>query len=230
MSAEINQLAQALANFKSKYGDYPPSRFLAVESGNYSTLFGNARCSARRHDPDHQLDLRHRAWRHHARSARPAVGRRPSASSGRESSTTTVCRARHWYDFNGNGIAWTRRLHPARPRVPGLLPGGIPADGRAHGNIRHDRFRQDPTNPFTNTLARHDVQANRQPPLFEFNPGRLFLDPNTQTPTIRHPRLLRLARQRVARPASARRPSTSTPIQRLRQRRLRPQRRQFRRT
>ena len=26
-----------LASFKSKYGDYPPSRFLAVESGNYAT-------------------------------------------------------------------------------------------------------------------------------------------------------------------------------------------------
>ena len=38
VSAEINQLAQALANFKSKYGDYPPSRVLLVENGDYSSI------------------------------------------------------------------------------------------------------------------------------------------------------------------------------------------------
>ena len=31
--AEINQVAQALADFKSKYGDYPPSRILLDEDG-----------------------------------------------------------------------------------------------------------------------------------------------------------------------------------------------------
>ena len=36
VSAEISQLAQALESFKSKYGAYPPSRVLLVESGNYS--------------------------------------------------------------------------------------------------------------------------------------------------------------------------------------------------
>ncbi len=39
--AEINQLAQALESFKSTYGDYPPSRVLLVENGNYSTYIGN---------------------------------------------------------------------------------------------------------------------------------------------------------------------------------------------
>ena len=38
VSSEINQLASALAAFKSKYGDYPPSRFLCGESGNYAQL------------------------------------------------------------------------------------------------------------------------------------------------------------------------------------------------
>ena len=36
VSAEINQLAQALASFKSKYGDYPPSRVYLAENGDYS--------------------------------------------------------------------------------------------------------------------------------------------------------------------------------------------------
>ncbi len=34
--AEINQLAQALANFKSTYGDYPPSRVYLSENGYLS--------------------------------------------------------------------------------------------------------------------------------------------------------------------------------------------------
>ena len=33
VQAEINQLAQALANFKATYGDYPPSRVLLCENG-----------------------------------------------------------------------------------------------------------------------------------------------------------------------------------------------------
>ena len=42
VGAEINQLAQALAQFKNQYGDYPPSRILLVESGDYSAFMGIA--------------------------------------------------------------------------------------------------------------------------------------------------------------------------------------------
>ena len=35
VGAEINQLAQALASFKAKYGDYPPSRIYLAEDGNF---------------------------------------------------------------------------------------------------------------------------------------------------------------------------------------------------
>ncbi|HKM52736.1 MAG TPA: prepilin-type N-terminal cleavage/methylation domain-containing protein, partial [Isosphaeraceae bacterium] len=34
VGGEINQLAQALASFKAKYGDYPPSRIYLSEDGN----------------------------------------------------------------------------------------------------------------------------------------------------------------------------------------------------
>ena len=34
--AEINQLAQALANFKATYGDYPPSRVMLVRERLFS--------------------------------------------------------------------------------------------------------------------------------------------------------------------------------------------------
>ncbi len=41
-------------------------------------------------------------------------------------------------------------------------------------------FDKDPTNPFHNNIpgARRMYSRNRQPPLFEFNTGRLFVDPN----------------------------------------------------
>src|SRR3954454_5543175 len=41
VGAEINQMAQALASFKSKYGGYPPSRITLAEDGDYSTLIAN---------------------------------------------------------------------------------------------------------------------------------------------------------------------------------------------
>src|SRR5262249_52277452 len=37
VQSEINNLAQALASFKSTFGDYPPSRILLCENGNYAS-------------------------------------------------------------------------------------------------------------------------------------------------------------------------------------------------
>src|SRR5579864_3603813 len=37
VASEINNLAQALADFRSKYGDYPPSRIVLSETGFYDT-------------------------------------------------------------------------------------------------------------------------------------------------------------------------------------------------
>src|SRR4051794_7873135 len=43
VAAEISQLATALADFKSKFGDYPPSRIIASESGFYDTTSATAK-------------------------------------------------------------------------------------------------------------------------------------------------------------------------------------------
>src|SRR5438045_2228392 len=37
VTAEIQGLVQALTEFKSKYGDYPPSRVVIAENGDYTT-------------------------------------------------------------------------------------------------------------------------------------------------------------------------------------------------
>ncbi len=49
VQAEINQLAQALANFKATYGDFPPSRVLLVENGNYTPYINSTQ-------PVHTID------------------------------------------------------------------------------------------------------------------------------------------------------------------------------
>src|SRR5271157_2544741 len=38
VGGEINQLAQALASFKTQYGDYPPSRIYLAENGDYTVV------------------------------------------------------------------------------------------------------------------------------------------------------------------------------------------------
>src|SRR4051794_13848271 len=37
VSSEIQALGQALAQFKNQYGEFPPSRILVMENGDYST-------------------------------------------------------------------------------------------------------------------------------------------------------------------------------------------------
>jgi prepilin-type N-terminal cleavage/methylation domain-containing protein len=177
VSSEISQLAQALANFKSRYGDYPPSRFLAVESGNYSTFLQSTQplsTSGTLPDPtqadptssgDGDITVAQLAQRSVSalRKFWPRV------------TTTVQLGTGNFYDFNGNNVMdGAYVLHGHECLV--FFLGGVPTnDGAGHFGL--SGFDKNPLNPFTNIL----ISTNRQPPLFEFNPGRLFLDPNTQT-------------------------------------------------
>ena len=81
-------------------------------------------------------------------------------------------------------------------------------------------FGKDPTNPFYNNIALDSrltppaanamYSANRQPPLFEFNTGRLFLDPNANSPSGSRGYYDSLGN--AARPQEGYRPSISTRI------------------
>ena len=48
VGGEINQLAQALASFKTQYGDYPPSRIYLAENGDYNVVTSNVDLRSRR--------------------------------------------------------------------------------------------------------------------------------------------------------------------------------------
>ncbi len=175
VSAEINQLAQALESFKSKYGDYPPSRFLAVENGNYSAFLGDTTNlhNGTLMDPTSpgtgDITLGQLAQRSVSalRKFFPRV-------------STTGLPSGVWYDFNGNGGNGPDSpyiLHGHECLV--FFLGGVPLLDANTGVFGLTGFGKDPTNPFTNSIVGHTMyNANRQPPFFEFNSGRLFADPH----------------------------------------------------
>jgi len=177
VSSEINQLASALASFKSKYGDYPPSRFLAVENGHYETYLGDSTNlqTGTLHDPTspgtNDISVGQLAQRSVSaiRKFWPRV-------------STTGTPQGQWYDFNGNGVLDQQPyiLHGHECLV--FFLGGIPSQDST-GNFGMSGFDKSPTNPFTNNLNNSNAMygPNRQSPLFEFVPSRLFADPNSLT-------------------------------------------------
>jgi prepilin-type N-terminal cleavage/methylation domain-containing protein len=187
VSAEINQLAQALESFKSKYGDYPPSRFLAVENGNYSALLGSTiPLNTTGYDPTSPGTGDITVGQLAQRSVSALRKFWPRVS-------TTGLGTGIWYDFNGDGINQSLNntvyiLHGHECLV--FFLGGVPLLDHSTGGYGMTGFGKDPTNPFTNSIASDSnyhnnpnpmYNANRQPPLFEFNAGRLFLDPNSRS-------------------------------------------------
>jgi general secretion pathway protein G len=188
VSSEINQLASALAAFKSKYGDYPPSRFLCIESGDYGNYLGNTtdlkNGSFPNVDPtsfgtnditlgtlvQRSVSAIHKFW--------PKV-------------STTGAPPGQFYDFNGNGQPDAHYvLHGHECLVfflggvpqPSVLPPNTSVLVAPDATFGMSGFDKNPNNPFTNNIVGNaNYGPNRQPPLFEFVPGRLFTDPNSQT-------------------------------------------------
>ena len=77
-----------------------------------------------------------------------------------------------WYDFNGNGVFDAPYILEGHECLVFFL-GGIPSPPTT-GSLAPTGFGKDPTNPFVNA----NVSQNRTQPMFEFDPGRLFLDPS----------------------------------------------------
>ena len=194
VTSEIGQLAQAMESFRSKYGDYPPSRVLLVESGNYSTYIGS-NSAASTVDPTSpstgDITVGQLAQRtliamrkFFPRTVFSTTGNPPLYSSGK-----------YFYDFNGNGLddsATPYVLHGHECLV--FFLGGIPSPSTVpvstSTTFGMSGFGKDPTNPFYNNITGATMSSsNRQPPFFEFNTGRLFIDPNnvmlgTTPPTL----------------------------------------------
>jgi prepilin-type N-terminal cleavage/methylation domain-containing protein len=189
VSSEINQLAQALESFRSKYGDYPPSRVLLVESGNYAPYIGSnsSLTGANPNDPDspanNDITVGQLAQRTliAMRKFFPRVVFTTTGTAG----PPLYVAGKVFYDFNGNGLddsATPYVLHGHECLV--FFLGGIPQPSTlpitTSTTFGMTGFGKDPTNPFFNNITGANMSSsNRQPPFFEFNTGRLFVDPNT---------------------------------------------------
>jgi prepilin-type N-terminal cleavage/methylation domain-containing protein len=192
VQTEISQLAQALASFRSTFGDYPPSRVLLVESGNYAP-FINSNSGVSTIDPnaspsDTTVSILAQRSLKALRNFFPKV---VLSTSGQPPQIfyNAPPGAGFWYDFNGNGVMdGPYILHGHECLV--FFLGGIPYQDPVTGAFGMTGFGRDPVNPFTNSLAADPryggaqnpmYSANRQPPSFEFVGSRLFLDPNNVT-------------------------------------------------
>jgi general secretion pathway protein G len=165
VSGEINQLAQALAAFKAKYGEYPPSRVWLNESGDFS------QAAATQIAPG---DITYQQLAQRTLAAMRKFF--PNATFSTAGPVFPLGQVQRWYDFNGNGTF---------DQVPYILHGheclvfflgGVPFHDSS-GALSVTGFGKDPRNPFSNNIVGSNMYSNnRSAPMFEFLPGRLALD------------------------------------------------------
>ena len=189
VGGEIDQLAQALASFKSQYGDYPPSRIYLAENGDFGTVPSGTIGGNNSGDITYaQLALRSVA------ALRKFFPRAVLNTSG---GAVWGPNSLRWYDFNGNGVMdgpYILNGHECLAFFLGgiPLPNPVTVPATSATTFSMSGFGKDPTNPFTNNIfsdprppfngaPNSNYSGNRQPPLFEFANNRLFLDPSNTT-------------------------------------------------
>ncbi len=171
VGSEINQLAQALNAFKSKYGDYPPSRIYLSEDGNLTPAQGGAQIGG-----TGSGDITYAQLGQRSLAAMRKFFPRVPFNSGTNN---------YWFDFNGDGQKATNGVtqqyilsgHECLVFFLGGIPFSDSYPVTANSRLSVTGFGKDPTNPFTNNLVNMPgYSANRQAPFFEFNASRLALD------------------------------------------------------
>lgn len=186
VSAEINSIAQSLASFKNKYGDYPPSRIILSETGGYNvggsppTFY-----SGMPHVPPYAPiggdtftladgDVNYPALVN--RSIRYLRKFFPRAAFSTNTGTTA-------YDFNYNGIYETNPIYLTGEECLVFFLGGVPVhegDGSdprlGFGRIIGvEGIGKNPTNPFP-LFDRNIAPPPRDQPFYDFQPSQLWDD------------------------------------------------------
>lgn len=178
-ASEIQTLSQALASFKTKYGDFPPSRIILMENGAYNTTdatrlnaFSGWYASAPPVTTATDMTYGQLAQRslRYLRKFFPKASFSSDPSKPVWASGSTV-----WYDFNGdatfqNGRPILLEGHEALVFFLGGIP-DVPAGGGTPSGV--SGFSNNPTNPFVNSVA---APTPRSRPLFEFKADRLIDD------------------------------------------------------
>ncbi len=195
VSAEMNNMATALASFKNTYNDFPPSRIILSEVG-YAALLTNTTpvASGPTGDPntaDITVGLLAQRSLTYLRKFFPRADFIGVPGAGSTQG--------HFNDFNGNATLDTNYYIINGSECLTFFLGGIPIVDTSvtpHVIKGLSGFSKSPTHPFvdagtfagTTTL----VAPNRTVPNYEFNNGRLFdqdgdgipsyFDPLDQTP------------------------------------------------
>jgi prepilin-type N-terminal cleavage/methylation domain-containing protein len=172
VTAEINVLAQALADFKGKYGEYPPSRIVVAEDGDYTTGTGGNLSGAPALLVPRSLAAFRRYW------PRMRFKTDPSAAPV---FTAAAITAGNWYDFNGNHAFDAPYVLFGHECLVFFL-GGIPqetvtAGGKSEG-WGMTGFGKNPLNPMTSatpppTGSAWPYSGARTTPIHEFKAGQL---------------------------------------------------------
>lgn len=187
VTSEINGLATALQQFKTRYGDYPPSRVYLNESGYFpvgstATLAGNG-------TTDVTLGALASRSLQYLRKFFPRAPFRIDQPAFQAGSSA-------WFDFDGNGVM--RPYNANDPLYGGTILeghqclvwflGGVPEVDPVSGAVLGvSGFGKNPMNPFSNHI-RTDPRYNNGPnpmysetrstPFYDFKANRLIADPN----------------------------------------------------
>ncbi len=159
VTAEIEMLGQALAQFKVAYGEYPPSRIMLIENGLYAAPSTPLAVAGTTDITRLQLVQRSRRYLNRFWPRMPLFSNLPLPSPP------------PWYDFNGN-----HQVDPNPYVLSGFqclvwFLGGVPdydSSGTFTGGLTG--FGRNPVNPFTNS-------SSRTPPYYEFRRQRLLMLP-----------------------------------------------------
>ena len=174
VKAEISALAQGMADFKAKFGDYPPSRIYLSEDGWFpinSTVLVSSLMEPTADTVTTDITVGKLAQRSISALRRffPKVTFSTNQAVFTSGSTT-------WYDFNGNGVFDSKPYILQGHECLAFFLGGIPLN--SNGTYSMTGFGSNPSNPFTNSITSSTMYgANRINPFYEFVPGRLALDP-----------------------------------------------------
>ena len=172
VQSEIQLLSQALADFNSKNGFYPPSRLVLTESGALNpatTILAPSGATS-----DITLGQLSQRTASTFRKLWPKVTLHTDGTAVFADGSNT------FYDFNGNGVfdSTNFMLLQGHESLVFFL-GGIPlgytnSDGTV--SLSMIGFGKDPANPFSNGIVGNSMYSNnRNPALFEFAPDRLKL-------------------------------------------------------
>ncbi len=169
---EFSQISQAMGSFKDRFGDYPPSRILLDETGNYYQYASNLNPVSTLSTTDityAQLATRSLTYLQKFWPRMALLG--PGDGAGG-----------YYYDFNGNNKFDPPYILQGYECLVFFL-GGTPSQTIDPNGVLQwgvTGFGKNPVNPFpylgTNATAQATalVLANHDQPFYEFKPGRLL--------------------------------------------------------